>query len=772
MEEKTMLYQEVINEPIENLVITVFDGNQDPICYELNKYNKKKITFGRNKANDIVLSSSIISNFHGFIVIENGSYVIYDNNSTNGLFFNDKSFEKHILSLGDIIKVDNVNNPIEKGVALYFNSESNNENWNEFKLESKNEITIGRDKECDIRLNHISISKIHALIRCENNEYYIYDNDSTNGISVNGKLVNKKCKLKEKDLIIITNSKLIFTSKKISYQCYDTGVSVNAYDIVKTVKTKNGKINISNHISLNIKPCEFVAIIGGSGAGKTTFMNCISGYDHATSGEVLVNGADLYSNYEVLKNVIGYVPQQDIVYDNLTLRNMLDYAARLRMPKDTANSERMKRVQEVVDMVELTGREDFFIKELSGGQKKRASIAVELLSDPNLFFLDEPSSGLDPGTERNLMKTLKNMTTSGKTVILVTHNTLNLHLCDKIILLGKGGNLCFCGTPQEILEFFSVKDFVDIYNLVTENPVEWSDNYSKSKYASKLENGKNSIVAQKVKKKKQSLFKQTKILSKRYIELLKNDKQRMLLLLIQAPLLAVLIYLVSDGKQFKEYEMTKSVLFALSCCAFWIGILNSIQEICKERIILKREYLTGLKITAYIYSKVTVLGGVCFVQSLLLIGVFSGLVGITSYGTTNHAFIKMLITTFMTSISATTMGLFVSSLFKNADRAMTVAPILLMPQILFSGLVFKLSGISKLISVFVNCRWAMEGYGTICNLNNLTLKMQNIFPTLQHEAENFFTYTRAHLIMSWGIMAIFTVVFTILSGLALRNIDK
>lgn len=772
MQEKTMLFHEEVNQPISNLQITIFDGNQDPVRYELSQFKKKKITFGRNKANDIVLHSSIISNFHGFFVVEKGKFVIFDDNSTNGLYLNDNYIDKHVLSSGDVIKIDDINNPIEKGVTLLFSSESNNEDWKEFNLDSNKEITIGRDEQCDIRLNHVSISKIHAKICYENNEYYIYDNDSTNGISVNGNLVDNKCKLKEKDLIIITNSKLIFTSRRISYQCYNTGISVDAIDIVKTVKTKDGELNISNHISLNIKPCEFVAIIGGSGAGKTTFMNCISGYNRATSGEVLVNGENLYNNYEVLKSVIGYVPQQDIVYDNLTLRNMLDYAARLRMPKDTTDKERKNRVQEVIDAVELTGREEFFIKELSGGQKKRASIAVELLSDPNLFFLDEPSSGLDPGTERNLMHTLKNMASNGKTVILVTHNTLNLHLCDKIIFLGKGGNLCFCGSPQETLDFFDVNDFVDIYNLVTEKSSEWSEAYANSEYVSVPEDKKSIRVTKKDKKNKQSVLKQTKILSKRYWELLKNDKQRMLLLLVQAPLLAILIYLVSDGKQFEEYEMTKAVLFALSCCAFWIGILNSIQEICKERVILKREHLTGLKITSYICSKFVVLGGLCLVQSLLLIGVFSGLVGITSYGTTTHAFIKMLITTFMTSLSATAMGLFVSSLFKNADRAMTVAPILLMPQILFSGLVFKLSGISKSISIFVNCRWAMEGYGTIANLNKLTLKMQETVPTLQHEAESFFTYTRAHLITSWGILAIFTIGFAILSGLALRNVDK
>lgn len=772
MSDKTMFYREETVEINHDMIITIFDGINVPQKINLLEYDKKKITFGRNKANDIILESSFVSNFHGYFLIEKDQCTIVDNDSTNGLFLKNKRITNHILLDEDIVKIDDIQNPLEKGVSFYFSTINAVSEWNEFLITGQEIITIGRDKDCDICLNHVSVSKLHAKIVFEHGAYYIYDNDSTNGVSVNDELVSKKHLLKEKDLIIITNSKLIFTSKRISYNCYVGGISVDAIDVVKTVKTKKGNINISNHISLNIKPGEFVAIIGGSGAGKTTFMNCISGYNRATTGQVLVNGEDLYSNYEVLKSIIGYVPQRDIVYDNLTLRNMLDYAARLRMPKDTTQAERNKRVQEVIDRIELTGREDFLIKDLSGGQKKRASIAVELLSDPNLFFLDEPSSGLDPGTERNLMYTLKDMARSGKTVILVTHNTLNLHLCDKIIFLGKGGNLCFCGSPQDTLKFFGVDDFVDIYNMVTLESEKWKNTYKDSEYEIKPERTERTTKIPKDKKSKKSIVNQTAILSKRYLELLLNDRQRMLLLLLQAPLLAFLIYLVADGTQYEQYGMTKSILFALSCCAFWIGILNSIQEVCKERVIFKREHLTGLRITSYINSKFIVLGCLCLLQSFLLIGIFSLLVGVPEYGVKWHAFIKMYITTFLTAFSATGMGLFVSSLFKNADRAMTVAPILLMPQILFSGLVFKLSGLTENISIFVNCKWAMEGYGTIANLNDLKLKSLKGTAISLFEEAAAFTYTLEHLLLSWGVLLLFSIVFAILSGIALRNIDK
>ncbi|MDF2538601.1 MAG: hypothetical protein K0S76_1622 [Herbinix sp.] len=773
MDEKTTFYREDSTKPSgSTMIITIFDGLSEPKRMDLKDFGKEKITFGRNHTNDIVLTSSIVSGNHGYFLIKGGKCSIIDDHSTNGLYYLEKPIENHTFSDGDVVKIDDVQNPIKKSVSFMFSTTELVSEWSTYELNQQATITIGRDDQCDICLKHVSVSKIHAKIMKEGDAYYLYDNDSTNGVSVNGKLITGKYRLQEKDLIIITNSKLIFTTKRISYICYNGGISVDAIDIVKTVKSKKKSFHITNHISLSIKPSEFVAIIGGSGAGKTTFMNCISGYNRATSGQVLVNGEDLYGNYEVLKSIIGYVPQQDIVYDNLTLRNMLSYTAMLRMPKDTSASEREKRVQEVIDMVELTGREETFIKELSGGQKKRASIAVELLSDPKLFFLDEPSSGLDPGTERNLMRTLQHMTAGSKTIILVTHNTLNLHLCDKVIFLGKGGNLCFCGSPSDALTFFGVDNFVDIYNMVTSESEKWRDKFLTSKYYVKPQESDKKKVSVKDKKNKKSTLKQTVILSKRYVKLLLNDKQRMLLLLLQAPLLAVLIYLVANGKQFDEYEMTKSILFALSCCAFWIGILNSIQEVCKERVILKREHLTGLKLTAYVNSKFVVLGALCLIQSLLLIGVFSLLIGVPEEGVYLPAFVEMYITTFLTAFSATGMGLFVSSLFINADRAMTVAPVLLMPQILFSGLVFKLSGVSEKISYAVNCRWTMEGYGTTSNLNSLTLRMQEQIPTLVHEAEDFFEFTVEHLLISWGFLLGFTILFGILSLIGLRNVDK
>ncbi len=755
-------------------LVTIFDGISAPRTIRLDEFGKSFVYFGRDQKNDIVLTSHLVSAEHGRFVRKGDSWIIEDKvaykdtGSTNGLIYSNVSIVSRPLGDGDFIRIDDGVETISEGVLFVFSSDDSYNKWHTIPLIEKKEFTIGREESCDIILPHITVSKCHAKIVYENKGWYIVDRDSTNGVIINNKRIFGKEKLHEKDVIAITNSKLIFTSEMISYCCYKSGISVDIDDIV--IKRGKGKKSFvtSNHVSLNIKPGELIAIIGGSGAGKSTILNCMCGYLQPTQGEVFINGVNLYQNLDSMKKMIGYVPQSDIVYDNLTLHDMLLYTAKLRLPKDTLPTEREVAITRAIDMVELTEKRDSFIKSFSGGQRKRASIAVELLSDPNLLFLDEPASGLDPGTERNLMQSLRTMADKGKTVILVTHSTLQLKMCDKIVFMGKGGNLCFFGSYDEALTFFGISDIVDVYNMITEQVKQWTTKFDKSRVpAGKI--CKTDTISGKSKK---SRFKQLCVLSARYLKLVANDRQRLLLLLVQAPLLAILISFVADGKQFAQYEMTKSLLFALACSAFWIGMLNAIQEICKERNIMKREYMTGLSLSAYILSKIIVLGILCLIQSSFITGVFSIMVGLPEDGIIMNSFIELLITTFITAVSSTAMGLFVSSLFTNADRAMTVAPILLMPQILFSGLIFKLSGATEIISWIAVCRWSMEGYGTTANLNDLPLRLQQEGIMIPHEAESFFKFTPSHLLTSWGILVLYTVVFLVLARIVLSKVGK
>ena len=653
-----------------DLLVTVFDAGRPPYTFALSSSSQSRLSFGRSGNCDISLSSQLVSHLHGHFEYRSYGWVIVDDNSRNGLIFHNCAVAEHRLSDGDLIRIDDAVQSRPDGVLFLFSVQESKNGWH-MEPVAQSELSIGRDPSCSVVLPHISVSKLHATIRREaDGAYWLYDNNSTNGLVVNQEQVNGRRRLQEKDVISITNSKLIFTSGALYYCTCLSGISVDVSDVV--IRRGRGKKSFitSDHVSLHVSPGELVAVIGGSGAGKSTILNCMCGYLKPSQGQVFINGVDLYQNFDALKKTVGYVPQQDIVYDNLTLRDMLSYTARLRLPDDVTAAERERCINRAIETVELGDKRNSLIKSLSGGQRKRASIAVELLSDPNLLFLDEPASGLDPGTERSLMRSLRNMADNGKTVILVTHSTLQLQMCDRIVFMGKGGRLCFYGSHDEALQFFGVESIVDIYSMITDAPEAWRERYNAfaSPAARSRQQGKAPVPLRK------SRLQQLRILCSRYGKLVANDRQRLLLLLAQAPILAVLISLVANGNQFDEYNITKSLLFALSCSAFWVGMLNAIQEICKERTILKREYMTGLSLSAYLGSKLVVLGVMCIVQSILVTGIFALLIGLPDEGVMTAPFSELLLTTFLTAIASASMGLFVSSLFTNADRAMTVAP--------------------------------------------------------------------------------------------------
>lgn len=708
-------------------ILTVFEGNQPPRTINLGSFGKGCIYFGRDPRSDIVFTSPLVSTEHGRFVYRNGFWAIEDKAvykgqpSTNGLIYNNVRINGRCIFDGDFIRIDDKDGGVSTGVLFVFSSADASHRWTSTPLVNNPRLTIGRDNRCSIVLPHVSVSKLHATITYERDGYYICDNNSTNGVILNNRRIRGKVRLHEKDVIVITNTKLIFTSREIYYCSYKNGISVVASDIVIERGRSSKKFITSNHVNLDIKPGELVAIIGGSGAGKSTVLNAMCGYLPPTHGDVFINGVELYKNLDSLKKLIGYVPQSDIVYDNLSLHDMLLYAAKLRLPDDTSPAEIEAAITRAIKTVDLEEKRDSLIKALSGGQRKRASIAVELLSDPNLIFLDEPASGLDPGTERSLMGSLRAMADKGKTVILVTHSTLQLKMCDKIVFMGKGGNLCFYGSHDEALKFFGVSDVVDVYNMITDHADFWKAKYEKINPPVR----RVATAAPPAAKADKNKIKQLKVISMRYLKLICNDRQRLMLLIGQAPLLALLIGIVAPYSFLVAQMQTKAMFFALSCAGFWVGMFDTIQEVCKERQILRREYMTGLSLTSYISSKMIVMAVMTFIQSLLITVTLFVTVGIRldnfvmPEGALGLGVVEIFITIYLTALSSAAMGLLVSSFFNNADRAMTTAPILILPQILFSNTLISLdSPLLKAVSNFITCRWSLLGLGFSSDINS------------------------------------------------------
>jgi hypothetical protein len=313
---------------------------------------------------------------------------------------------------------------------------------------------------------------------------------------------------------------------------------------------------------------------------------------------------------------------------------------------------------------------------------------------------------------------------------------------------------------------------VDIYNLILDKPLLWKKQYHEFTQSNEV----HRVIprSSEIPKRTANIGRiaQTFVLLRRHLHIIFNDKTRMILLLCQAPLLALLIGVVTNGNEFVEYDITKSLYFAMSCSALWVGILNSIQEVCKERNILMREYMTGLYLNSYMVSKSLVMGFICLIQSSMLSGIFAFNIGLPEVGIIFVPIVELLITTFLTSIAASAMGLFVSSLFKNADRAMSVAPIMLLPQLLFCGIIFVLSDMSKYISWVTISRWSMEAYGTAANLNALVTRMQLKGFDVPHLAEEYYTFTKDHLVKSWLLLGALALGFNLAASLVLKKLKN
>lgn len=758
--------------------LTIIDSEGGIRESELNFSRKTQITMGRDAvSNDIALPYEFVSGRHGKITIIEGRAYYEDLRSSNGTIVETSGVQKYVrntekkeeLQNGSIIRIG-LPNQIGT-ILLLFSRLQQKEAWKKIPL-GKKPVTIGRSSKNDIILKNSGVSRFHAEVEESKGKYIIRDLKSANGILINGIAVNSEAQLKIQDVIQILDYQLIFSRNMLFYKTVARGISLDIRNIHKTVMEKNEKKVLLNHVNCEIGSNEFVAIVGGSGAGKTTLMNAVSGFDKEVEGAVFCNGINLHKNFQHLKSIIGYVPQQDIIYENLTLRKMLYYTAKLKMPDDTSGQEIEDKINEVLEMVELTEHQNKYIRKFSGGQKKRASIAVELLADPKLFFLDEPTSGLDPGTEKNLMTTLSKLSkTKDKTIIMVTHTTQSLDMCDKIIFMGPGGRLCFCGKAEQALMFFDTDNLVDIYNIIAENPVLWEE-----QFANCMNNQDKPIPTsqgEQAAKKKNSALRQFFYLSVRYMELIKNDVMRLMMLFLQPLIVGVLLYLVADEDIFDIYEPTKSMLFALSCSGIWIGLFNSIQEICKERVIIKREYMANLKLPIYILSKFIVQAVIGFVQAVLLTGVFLLAVGKSKEGIFfSNFYFEMLLTVFLTILASMSMGFIISSLVKTGDKAMAAAPFILIVQLLFSGILFTLSGAGEWISYLTISRWSVEGLGSIANLNDMQLRMQEQMPALEHEFEEFFECAAQHLWQVWGILLGMAVIFSILSVVCLRRVAK
>ncbi len=528
------------------------------------------------------------------------------------------------------------------------------------------------------------------------------------------------------------------------------GFDVIIDNISEEVIVNGKKKQILSSLSLSVQKSEFVAIVGGSGAGKTTLMNILSGYNKPSTGNVYVNGLDILKEEEHLKGRIAYVPQEEILDKTLTLSKSLEYSLKLRVPNLT-KKEIQKRIDYVLKTLELSHVKNTLIKNLSGGEKKRASIATEMLSDPELFLLDEPTSGLDANIEKKIMLKLREIADTGKTVIITAHTVSNLYLCDKILFMGSNGRICYYGPYSEINAYFNVKEFVDIYDILKEDSLFWYKKYQKNAQKITFQN-----YPKIPKKERVGFFSQTSTLVKRYLSSLFNDKFMLLLLLGQSILMGILICLASEKNSLLNFISAGMIGgAAFTMASMWLGLFNTIQEIVKERDMLKKEYMSGLNFASYIVSKIVVVAFFSLYQAITCVTiVYYHLSPRPNDALLFNTLIELIINFFLMTFTNSIIGLFISAIARDTKATLIFSPLYMMFQMLFSGMFIPFVSFTEKISYFTLGRWGFESFGTI---NNIT-KYHVIEPL-----HNFFRFDKMHILSIWCIFIIISLAFLVLS---------
>lgn len=634
--------------------------------------------------------------------------------------------------------------------------------------DERDELTIGRLPENDLVINDPQVAGLHARVRRLEGRWVIYDQDTTTGTYVNRKRV-KVAELKDGDEILIGTNKVFLDGATVKGFAGREGVEIVARNLTRVA---GGKM-ILDAVTLSIQPGEFVCVVGGSGAGKTTLMHALNGFAPATEGEVRYGGVSLYDNLSLFRPVLGYVPQDDIVHAELTVELTLYYGAKLRLPPDTREEEIATRIDEVLESVGLTERRKTRVKRLSGGQRKRVSVALELLARPKAVFLDEPTSGLDPALEGRMMTLFRSLSESGATVIVSTHATQNLRMCDRVIWMSPGGKMVFFGSPMEALRHFGVQSFEEIYPLVEaeEERDRWAEAFigtpahetnivQRLATADQAEaRAASDVIAAAEKRRSPNPLRQLYWLTRRYADVLVRDTLHLALLLAQAPAIAASLLILFEPSIFEFTRFSGGdalrgimALHILTASAIFLGASNAAREITKESAIYARERLANLLVVPYVLSKFLVMSVLCFVQAVALVGVF--VLGVDLSAAGDGAVPTLILAIFLTELAGLAMGLLVSSVSANSDRAMAIVPVLLIPQLIFAGALVPLSRMylaGEVLAHGMISKWALELTGSVVDLGE---RFRSQYSTTV--GESYAVMFDGAQWVSWAVLGAFT----------------
>ncbi|KAA8827520.1 FHA domain-containing protein [Bifidobacterium myosotis] len=633
------------------------------------------------------------------------------------------------------------------------------------------EGTLGRDESCTIRINDYLVSRRHCSLASTSNGILLTDLDSANGTYVNGRRV-AKIWLEEGDLVTVGNTDLIVHDGVLRDREPLTGTdAVIAENVGLTVG--NGT-RLLKGINAVFAKGTLTAVIGPSGAGKTTFTSIVAGLNAPTEGHVLFDGYDVQQNIELLRSRIGFVPQDDVVHRKLTVDAALEYAAKLRLPGST-KAERTEIINHVLDELELTGRRGNRVDQLSGGQRKRVSTAIELLTSPELLILDEPTSGLDPALDLTVMTMLRQLADAGRVVIVVTHSLAYINkLCDNVLMLAPGGKPAFFGTVAELGQAFHGQEWADIFTAVASDPDRV---YSITEPRKRTQQAKRTIREHPEHEKPAKPFriKQTVTLVARQLHLIAADPG-LLIFLVLLPLFLGLLSLVVPGSHglgepdFKDAATEPNQLLSLIILgACFMGSALSVRDIVSERTIYDRERAVGLSPTSYTGSKLIVMGLQTLLQAALLVTAISLGKPHPDHGVlTDSGIPELVMVVWLTAWASAMLGEVGSALVKSGEQTMPLLVILVMAQLVFSGGMIPVTGRDGLeqVSMVFPGRWGFSAAASDIDLNGLLYGPTKV-PTFKKD--DLWEHTADQFWFDLGILALMVLVFTVVLRVCVSN---
>jgi ABC-type multidrug transport system ATPase subunit/pSer/pThr/pTyr-binding forkhead associated (FHA) protein len=761
---------------------------------------------GRDERADIPVSDPRVSWDHAVLYAVGDGWVIEDRGSRNGTFLGAEKISRREITGPCVIHVGNP----EDGPVLRIEVERvaevpppangwgqgdantsvpgvDREPTSRISLQAARVLKIGRRPDNDIVLADLGVSKLHAELRMSpTGRYQIFDLGSHNGTYVNGNQVNQ-AELTESDIVSIGHATFRLAGGVLQEYIDEGDVPFEALDLRVSV-AENGKQKVLlEGVSFPLAERSMMAVIGPAGAGKSTLLNALTGKKPATTGSVYYDYRDLYDNYDELKHRIGLVPQESVTHDQLTAKSALGYAAELRFPPDITEADRNQRVDEVLFELEMTPHAHTRIVRLSGGQKKRVNIGLELLTKPSLLFLDEPTSPLDPHLKRELFGQMRKMTENGQSVVVITHDVESklIDQCDRLIVLAPGGRMAYFGPPAEGLKYFGKDDWADVFQAFADDPAaDWAGQFRNSpeyvKYVSSrlsAQPGQLQSPARRTdedpKPRHRGSLTQVFTMARRYARVLSVDRGYTIFAVALPIILGLLLRIIPStfglGGPAGQNEGAQTLLLILVMAACLSGTANSIREFVKEREIYERERMTGLSAGAYLMSKVLVLGVISVVQALLI--VIIGLAGMKMPSTgaliPGPPLIEIAISVAALCVVSMLLGLVISTLVTKSDQTMPALVVVTMIQVVLSGGVFALSaGGEAWASLIAPARWAMGALASTINLNVITPSN----PLAPIKPDALWAHTSVQWLNDVGVLIIIGLICLCIAGFRLSKI--